>query len=134
MAFNPSAFGFKTVESSIGPKRRDFCYVRMSKDRNGKKAAILCLDEETTAVAREMFGDRVGVGIDDRCRIVIYRGDARTLSRYTRTEKMDKATISLASETETFRDCLGMFKAYEFTPRIYAKGEAILLSPKGIVD
>lgn len=129
MSFNPSDFGFEQVkDGNRGGGKKDYCYIRLSNRGRGRgRAAVLCLDEETTDVCQELFGARVGVAIDDKCRIVLYKGTMRKLSKTN--GKNLKKSISLETETERVRGVLGEFNVYKYDSKIYAKGEAILLSP-----
>lgn len=129
MSFNPSDFGFEQVKvGNRGGDKKDYCYIRLSNREKGRrKAAVLCLDEETTDICQELFGASVGVAIDDRCRIVLYKGTMRKLSKAN--GKNVKKSISLETETERINGVLGDFNVYKYDSKIYAKGEAILLSP-----
>lgn len=132
MAFNPKDFGFEPISTKHGSRIiRNYCYLRYG--LNGKKtsgdtrnAIVLALDEETTDCARELFGATVGISINDKGQIVLYEGKDRRLSA---NRASVKAQISLYTECEKLCAILGEFTIYRYESKIYAKGEAILLTP-----
>lgn len=138
MAFNPEEFGFKQISvTHHGGQVRDYCYIRMSsngRSQHNRITPVLCLDEETTDLALELFGVRCNIAFDENCRIVIYRGNARKLSINNRKAKTKKATIAMDTERNRIDSVLGDFRYYKYDSKIYAKGEAILLTPVGKVE
>ena len=128
MGFNPKDHGFAPVGSTM--RDSTYCYVRIG--RHGKYGrATLMLDAWNTAAASRMFGDRVGVAIDDAGRIVLYAGTARKLSKVANT---DRASVSIDVERGRLVGALGKFSVMRYDAEPFAGGEAILLTPAGKID
>lgn len=133
--FNPEEFGFKIVGSSGGDRGKNFCYLRISHRTEGDRREAnvrLVLDEETTDCALELFGDRVNVAVDESGRVVLYKGKSRKLARVSKSK--GKRVISLCSECDFLLSLFGMDTVTEYTAKIWAKGEAILLTPKDSME
>lgn len=126
--FNPADFGFKPIDdTTTSHTRRDYCYLR----RRVKDGIVLVLDEETTDFCKELFGSTVSVATDENGKIVLYNGKMRKLSKAGGNKR---CAISMDVEWKKLTSILGEFKIYEYDSKIYAKGEAILLVPKGSVE
>lgn len=138
MTFNPEEFGFKQISTTHrGGRVKDYCYIRMSSNGRGEPGRltpVLCLDEETTDLALELFGANCNVAFDENCRIVIYQGNTRKLSISNKRSKAKKATIAMDTERGRITSVLGDFRYYRYDSKIYAKGEAILLTPAGKLE
>lgn len=138
MTFNPEIMGFTPVtRRGCARPKRSGCILSTTtsgKSSSGRSRTSIrmTLDEDTTKLAVDMFGDKCGVAVDESARIVLYEGINRRLS----TTKNDggRAAVSLGSETERFVKALGSFVHYVYRSEIYAGGEAILLAPVNKLD
>lgn len=135
--FDPKALGFTEVTNGFGGggKATDgMCYLHVGRRRNTREVhgTRIMLDDVTTSIARGMFGERCGVATDDHARIVLYNGTSRKIMTAKST---DRGQISLDAEQKKLLAILGTsFTNYEYEPKMWAKGEAILLTPKGIIQ
>lgn len=135
--FDPKALGFTEVANGFGTggsKMQGMCYLHIGRRRKTREVHDLrvMLDDVTTSIARGMFGERCGVAIDDRARIVLYKGSSRKIMQ---GKSLDRGMISVDAERRKLLAILGTsFTNYEYEAKMWAKGEAILLTPKGAIQ
>ena len=133
--FDPTLFGFEVVESSKVTKR-DYCYLRYGKNgshnNEPRRTMTLVLDETTSDLVTELFGKRAKIAVNDRAQVVISKGNSRALSRSAGEGK--RVQISLGVKAEKFLRILGEFSHYEVVPKDYADWNAIIFTPKRLVD
>ena len=124
--FDPSEYGFEVV-SGVKSGGVDYPYLHISWTKDTPVAMMLRLDKDTTDMCRDLFGERAGVAINQIGLIVLYVGNSRKLS--TNAKKPSKAAISLDTEISKILAILGKFSDYKYKTKIYADGQAVLLSP-----
>ena len=128
MTFNPETLGFRDV-SSGGKSSSDYCYIRVADadaSKRRRNSLSVVLSPRVASQCRDSFGNRVNIAVNDKCQLLIYEGALRALSL---NRANGGAIISLNSEFDRFKECLGDFKKYKLDVKEYNGGESIILTP-----
>lgn len=130
--FKPEDFGFNMSFSkkAAGNTKRG-CYVTTDNGNNLK----LVIDAETYERAKDMFGDRVCFGMDNKGRILLTNASGSFGRKMSKNSKYGlKATISIGTMTDDYIRLMGTFKRLYLESQVYHGGDGIVLTPTGEID
>ena len=131
LKFDPKSMGFNLVIDSRRRTSMSGDYLLVTKHDGGKAALVLSLSEETGDNAAILFGDRCNIAFnEENGKICIYSGKARSIGkRYGK-----RYVISIGAEYRAVKRMFGEFKRLYFDAKVWAGGQAILLTPTGERD
>lgn len=132
--FNPEIFGFEIYEpKSFGNSRlsSDCDYIRIATGKKTTQKAALILSEDTHAVVRDIIGEKIGIGINERGVLILF--DTKNPRVAHTMHKQNKSSIrwevSISGMYDKLRSFYGDFRRLPLEADLYAKGEAIILKP-----
>lgn len=131
--FKPEEFGFDMSFSkrAAGNTKRG-CYV--ATDANGGNLKLV-IDAATYDRAKDMFGDRVCFGMDNKGRILLTNANGSFGRKMSKSTKYGlKATVSIGTMTDDYIRLMGTFKRLYLESQVYHGGDGIVLTPTGEVD
>ena len=128
---NPELLGFTKCLSrryvgKDGSMERD--YIRCSVGKNNKPQMHLSLCDDTANFVRALSGERCDMWINDNGQILLCKGNEFKLSKHKGSWR---STISAASITKQINAMYGDFRRLDLAAKVYAKGNAVLLTPTG---
>lgn len=135
--FDPADFGFDARYNAKGksggrkPKDADYLIVSIGKDGNPEKMKLI-LRESTANLIDEIIGERLDFALDDKGRILVYKGSSRAMSR--RDSKRSKCEISMGTMVADYCKLFGVFRRAYMQADVFAGGRAILFTPTGERD
>ena len=134
--FDPTVFGFDTSfngTSARGRRSSGKDYVRFvkAKDKKYGRQAVLSLSADTSEFVIELIGKTVNFAIDGKGRIVLYKGKSRVVSK---SHKTSRHSVAIATATDRLDSLYGKHTVVYLKASLYAKGEALLLTPTGEVE
>ena len=132
--FNPADFGFDmsfSKHASAGSKLGN--YLSMS-DKNTLK---LVIDKATSDLVRDICGERVAFGFDEKGRVLLTKAidcAGRKLSGASNTNGSLKCTVSMNSMFNAYQRIQGTFRRSYMDAEPYCGGKAVVFTPTGRYD
>lgn len=131
--FDPVALGItEYVTPTSGNKERvDRDYVIQVK--NGSSTNIIFnLCAKTCEFVKDMYGDTVSVGINEKGQIFIWAGGKTKIA--SNAHSRGRGRISINGMRYRLTQCYGRYKRIYFKMKPYANGDALVFTHTGEVD
>ena len=127
MPFDPMKNGFTTVPARRDGIPTDGCYLRVTKEANGRRRLSLILSKEVTERAKRLFGKTCDVALrESDATIALYEGKSRKLI----DDYGGKSLVNISYMMREIQSVTGDFKRFRCTSKVLDNGEAILVTPE----
>lgn len=126
MPFDPKRNGFVKVPERRDGIPTDGCYLRITKESNGRMRLALILSKEVADRAKRLFGTTCDVALrEDDATIALYEGRSRKLI----DDYGGKSLVNISHMMADVQAVTGDFKRLKCIPKVLNDGEAILVTP-----
>jgi len=126
MPFDPMKNGFTTVPARRDGIPTDGCYLRVTKEANGRRRLSLILSKEVTERTKKLFGKTCDVALrESDATIALYEGKSRKLI----DDYGGKSLVNISHMMADVQAVTGDFKRLKCIPKVLNDGEAISVTP-----